>query len=419
MKETNFKRVQKELKKYDSDIAREALNILFVLAASPGSEEEAQEFCNTYLPSKVNALEADKRRNIRVLDPFYEEFMGFIDQMMKNLDDIMSNDDALDGMSEIIEEMITLLKDYNTLSKKEFLELLLNTAIGAMSALRNKFGDLINEISNDSPEMGQLFDFTDYLKEELEDYKDNLPKDKITEKEYHTIIEKACTFIVNAIVMANVLTVMSKDGFELEEDYDEEDEDEDEFDIEDEDEFDFGFKHNEEPIFDSDDKRAFELKIKLMHTNPEVYRTVMVPAGYNLDYLHHIIQDVFDWDDMHLHEFIKNKQRYNPRPDTFHGDIDSTQVLLSEVFKRKGSRIKYVYDFGDSWLLEISVLKTHKNIEKTYPVCIDAYGTSPEEDSGGIIRYLDMIDEGEVEENEYDLKKINRILKKAYKGAFE
>ncbi|AEI14439.1 plasmid pRiA4b ORF-3 family protein [Flexistipes sinusarabici DSM 4947] len=427
MNKTKFKRAQKELKKYNSDISREVLNLLFILAASPESEEEAKEVCNTYLPNKVDMLGAEKRRNIRVLDSFYEEIVNFIDQMMMSFDDIENDDDTYDGLSEIMEELITLLKDYNTLSKRDFLELSLNTAIAAMDALENKFDGMISELSGDSYEMRWLFGFNDHLKKEFKFQKNNLSDDEPTEKDYQATLEKFCTFLVNAIVMANILTAMAKDELELGDDEDDFEDDEDgfvlgrdeEYDEDDEDEFEFDFENDDEPVFDPDDKRAFELKFKLMHTSPAVSRTLHVPAGYNLGDLHHIIQDIFEWDDMHLHEFIKNKQRYNPRPDSFHGDIASTQVLLSEIFKRKGSKIKYMYDFGDSWLLEISLLKTHKNMEKTYPVCIDAYGTSPREDSGGMMVYLDMVDEGKLRKNDYNMKKVNRILKGAYKNAFE
>lgn len=398
MNETKLKKVQKELRKYNTDISREALNILFILVASAESEEEATEICNMYLPNNVDMLGAENRRDTRILDPFYQEFLKFIDQVMTNLNNVLSSDDSLEELNEIIEELVTLLKDYNTLSKKEFLELTLNTATGAMDALKNKFEDFIGELSAESSEMSRLVAFTDYLKKDLEYTINELVSDEFVEKEYHTTIEKVCILFINAIIMSNFLTIMAQEGFEIEDDFDFED-DEDDY----------------EPAFDPDDKRVFELKFTLMYTDPPVYRTLQIPAGYNLDNLHHVIQDIFEWDNAHLHEFIKNKQQYNPRPNPFRGEIASSQVLLSELFKRKGSKIKYIYDFGDNWLIEISLLKTHKNMENTYPVCIEAYGTSPEEDSGGIMGYLDMIDEGELPENEYDIKKINKILKKRFK----
>lgn len=409
MNETKLKKVQKELRKYNSDISREGLNLLFILAVSPESEEEATEVCNTYLPNSVDMLGAENRIGTNALDPFYQEFLKFIDQVMTNLSAILSSDNSLGELKEIIEELVTLLKDYNTLSKKEFLELSLNTAIGAMDALKNKFDDLASKISDESFELKQLFNFTNFLKEELELVKNNLPNGEPIDVDYHATLEKVCTFFINTIVMANFLTIMVQKKFEIEDD---EDYFEDDFDFEDE-------EDDYEPVFDPEDKRVFELKFTLMYTDPPVYRTIQIPAGYNLDSLHHVIQNIFEWDDDHLYEFFKNKQQYNPRPNPFRGEIASSQVLLSEIFKRKGSKIRYVYDFGDNWLIEISLLKTHKNIKNTYPVCIDAYGTSPEEDSGGIMGYLDMIDEGELAENEYDVNKINKILIKRFKDLLD
>ena len=412
--ETNFKDVQKELKKHDSDIAREALNILFVLVIAPESEEEAEYLCNSFLPERVYVSKSNYKKNFKILDPFFEELLNLIDKIMNNFNDMVNDKDKPEELSESMEEMVNLLKNYNTLSKKEFLELSLDTAMGTMDAFDDKFGDFVSELTDNSAEMREFFNFIDFLKEDLDSHKAKLKNEKITENKYHAVIEKVCVLMFNLVILSNIMIIMFKEDFEFDYEGNELDE-ESVFDPFDDDED----IHDVEPIFDPYDNRAFELKFKLMHYSPEVYRTLVIPAGYNLDTLHHIIQDIFEWDNMHLHEFIKNKKRYSMNPDSTYDDDYSNQVFLSEVFKRKGSKIKYMYDFGDSWLIEISVLKTHKNMEKPYPVCIDAYGTSPEEDSGGIMGYMDMIDEEELAENEYDIKGINRVLKDSYKNIFD
>lgn len=45
------------------------------------------------------------------------------------------------------------------------------------------------------------------------------------------------------------------------------------------------------------------LKIMIMDTHPPVWRRVVVPEKMSFADLHCVIQEIFGWEDMHLHIF--------------------------------------------------------------------------------------------------------------------
>lgn len=82
---------------------------------------------------------------------------------------------------------------------------------------------------------------------------------------------------------------------------------------------------------------VFQLKISLLGSDPEIWRTIQISSAATLSRLHKAIQSAFDWEDSHLHEFTTIK----------HEKINKRQKL-KEVL-RVGKKIIYTYDFGDCW----------------------------------------------------------------------
>ena len=126
-------------------------------------------------------------------------------------------------------------------------------------------------------------------------------------------------------------------------------------------------------------------------------RRVMIPMHFSLFYLHDVIQNLFLWEDCHLHEFIlKTSKDGRPRqiasiPDLMDEDVvefigcevlDEREITLDHVFSKTNS-VTYVYDFGDEWTHEIRLLKTVDDADVPAPVCMDVTGDAPPEDCGG------------------------------------
>jgi len=66
--------------------------------------------------------------------------------------------------------------------------------------------------------------------------------------------------------------------------------------------------------------------------------------------MHEILQAVMDWDDCHMHMFTgSGKRMFDPEEDAYY------DVVLRELLPRKGSKLWYLYDFGDDWEYPVSL----------------------------------------------------------------
>lgn len=124
--------------------------------------------------------------------------------------------------------------------------------------------------------------------------------------------------------------------------------------------------------------KIFEIKASLVGVKSEISRTFRVDSSINLQVLHEVFQALFAWENYHLHFY-----------QDYHGaDIKKEdQILLSEVLSEGGS-LTYVYDYGDSWTIQNSLLNIFEDSSVgVYPLCIGGLRKSPPEDSGGTTGY--------------------------------
>jgi hypothetical protein len=139
----------------------------------------------------------------------------------------------------------------------------------------------------------------------------------------------------------------------------------------------------------------YQLKVSLLHIQPEIWRSFEVPSDITLDRLHDVIQIVMGWTDSHLHEYTINKKKYTEYPQSKEDGVEDGQFRLSELIKRKGQKFTYLYDFGDDWehviVLESKSKRTELN-DAFIPIlrCLDGARSCPHEDVGGIPGYMDL-----------------------------
>ena len=133
---------------------------------------------------------------------------------------------------------------------------------------------------------------------------------------------------------------------------------------------------------------------------------VRVPHDIRMDRLHLVLQQAMGWTHSHLHQFhLFNAEGAitgyvgEPDPDSpaaFLGrgpqTQDETKRLLKNFFAVPGDRIGYEYDFGDSWLHEIT-LASVEPLEKrlSRAACLDGARACPPEDCGGPPGYADLL----------------------------
>lgn len=117
------------------------------------------------------------------------------------------------------------------------------------------------------------------------------------------------------------------------------------------------------------------------------------------------------WTNSHLFQFQDNAEWMEPAnltvaiPNPYDMDDmwnqgehrEADKVTLKNVFfeERKGEPFWYWYDFGDSWWHKLTFQEpTKKELEnfKGRPVCTEASGACPPEDSGGPFGYSDFLE---------------------------
>ena len=143
---------------------------------------------------------------------------------------------------------------------------------------------------------------------------------------------------------------------------------------------------------------AISLKVRLrLAPGYDVWRRFHLPKELTYRDLHEIIQIAFGWDGSHLHEFkLGTWVRIMPRDDIerdFGWDeselLDEEEVTLADAIMKK---MTYIYDFGDSWIHDITVEKVITVEEEPIPICVAGEGSAPVEDSGGIWGFLRLLD---------------------------
>ncbi|WP_157488993.1 plasmid pRiA4b ORF-3 family protein [Pseudofrankia sp. DC12] len=130
--------------------------------------------------------------------------------------------------------------------------------------------------------------------------------------------------------------------------------------------------------------RRFQLKVELTVLSPAPWRRVTVPAAITLGDLHDVLQVLFGWDDDHLHAFRTASGDVYGDPE----DADSEyHVTLYQVVPKKGAKLTYIYDFGDTWrhTITLEAVGTYDGADVTAgtelaPVCTGGHGDAPVED---------------------------------------
>ena len=188
----------------------------------------------------------------------------------------------------------------------------------------------------------------------------------------------------------------------------------------------------------------YHLLIELNHSEPKIWRRVLVPANIPLTDLHKIIQTTMGWTNTHLHQFIKNNTIYSTgqEEEDIWGDIESVDykennILLNDLLNIEKDNITYEYDFGDGWEHDIILEKILPVDEKTkYPVCLAGKMNCPPEDCGGVFGYSDLLKilknpaheeyesymewlDGEFDPELFDIDEVNDLLQQKDYGCIE
>ena len=137
------------------------------------------------------------------------------------------------------------------------------------------------------------------------------------------------------------------------------------------------------------------LHVVLRHAEPPIWRDLVVPSACSLDDLNEALQAAFAWKHDHLHKFSTRQESYAPAEVQLDDTLDSCTAILGQVLPRKGAKLVYVYDFGDDWIHDVSVVAIEDAGPKFPRVAFTLAGgarAAPPEDSGGVVGYVDLLE---------------------------
>jgi hypothetical protein len=138
----------------------------------------------------------------------------------------------------------------------------------------------------------------------------------------------------------------------------------------------------------------YQFDIRLLGSDPPIWRRILVPDQMTLSGLHHLIQVVMGWEHSHMHEFCVNSIRYG-EPDPNDTTLrNNHRVRLRDILREKDARFLYLYDYGDGWqhLVTVEDILTQLDLESMNPRCLDGARACPPEDSGGIGGYAHILE---------------------------
>lgn len=158
---------------------------------------------------------------------------------------------------------------------------------------------------------------------------------------------------------------------------------------------------------------GYQIKVTMEGTRPPMWRRLEIPDKITFRDFHNILQDVFGWEEMHLHEFTFQNTRVTVGEEN-DAEYDENELLVDE-FLRAGW-IRYTYDFGDDWRHKIVLEKELPDYQERYPRVVKFKRNNFEEDSGGIWGgYEDEEDAADEAVSGaamlYDMKGVNECLK--------
>ena len=197
-----------------------------------------------------------------------------------------------------------------------------------------------------------------------------------------------------------------EEGYEDEDDGDRDDEDSDSGKWYDDESYLMGMRLPKDK-FIGKSKREFHIRIKLNDAPVNIWRELVVPSNITLELLAYVLIQAMGWEHEHLYQFIGkgnvyyvNTQQLKEQENSFFGFLsrsehrNSEKTSLEMALQPKGKRMKFEYDFGDSWNHDLWVKAARDYAADEEPVIklLKGQGACPPEDCGGIWGYAELLE---------------------------
>ena len=144
--------------------------------------------------------------------------------------------------------------------------------------------------------------------------------------------------------------------------------------------------------------KYFEFEVWLRDIEPKIWRRFLLKSTATFQDLHRAIQDAGGWEDYHLFRFDAKRSFRDPVAEAQGADqYDDTSgpparsVKLASYFQRPRKKCLYTYDYGDSWELDVQLIRTVQMEEPFKRRLLGGARAFPLEDSGGSFGYYDCL----------------------------
>ena len=138
-----------------------------------------------------------------------------------------------------------------------------------------------------------------------------------------------------------------------------------------------------------------------MDTHPPVWRRVVVPEKMSFADLHCVIQEIFGWEDMHLHIFESPGNSF----EIVKSKKDAVKSMFMIEKKTPVGPVRYTYDFGDDWQHKVIFEKKMPEYTADHAAILKVKGDNFIEDFCG-----DW--DADMQPEKYDMEAVNHNLEK-------
>lgn len=153
------------------------------------------------------------------------------------------------------------------------------------------------------------------------------------------------------------------------------------------------------PVPSAVEGKSIQIRVDLDYAQPPIWRRLQVPASMTLADLHYTLQTAFEWDNMHLHDFVQKSggswlddKRFSDPSMELEDTADEFEVKVGQLLNKPKDKLEYNYDFGDTWRLKLVVEKIIASDPEQAVRCTAGRMRPPAEDIGGIPGWYHAVD---------------------------
>lgn len=137
---------------------------------------------------------------------------------------------------------------------------------------------------------------------------------------------------------------------------------------------------------------VYRLRVSLVGTEPEIWRTLALPSGFTLAEVHDAIQIAFGWRQAHPHVFTDTDGRrwLDARSAAGGGGRADEDITLGEVLTAEIGPLVYAYDEDWEHLIELESADG-TSADDSGSALVDGAQAGPFEDAGGVEAHAELI----------------------------